>query len=153
MNFNFRKHQLKIKKQNYKKYKWFVFIIILQLCSALIQQLMKMTSLRIFLFLFFLLSCWWKEKVVQESVLLFWRERLQQEQVKKSNYLHLQLFFLLRNEFEFEFDYILLTFFRQCFCFASEVCLDGSAPAYQFDEGFGEGVNNWLVHLEVCVIA
>ncbi|KAM7518663.1 hypothetical protein LguiB_017625 [Lonicera macranthoides] len=28
------------------------------------------------------------------------------------------------------------------------VCLDGSAPAYQFDEGFGEGVSNWLVHLQ-----
>ncbi|KAM7490931.1 hypothetical protein LguiA_033852 [Lonicera macranthoides] len=28
------------------------------------------------------------------------------------------------------------------------VCLDGSAPAYQFDKGVGEGANNWLVHLE-----
>ncbi|KAM7507385.1 hypothetical protein LguiA_017838 [Lonicera macranthoides] len=28
------------------------------------------------------------------------------------------------------------------------VCLDGSPPAYQFDEGKGEGTNNWLVHLE-----
>ncbi|CAI9094908.1 OLC1v1030741C3 [Oldenlandia corymbosa var. corymbosa] len=28
------------------------------------------------------------------------------------------------------------------------VCLDGSAPAYHFDKGFGAGVNNWLVHIE-----
>ncbi|KAJ0593934.1 putative pectinacetylesterase/NOTUM [Helianthus annuus] len=30
------------------------------------------------------------------------------------------------------------------------VCLDGSPPAYQFDKGFGDGVNNWLVHMPVC---
>lgn len=30
------------------------------------------------------------------------------------------------------------------------VCLDGSPPAYHFDKGFGTGVNNWLVHIEVC---
>ncbi|KAK1438370.1 hypothetical protein QVD17_04178 [Tagetes erecta] len=28
------------------------------------------------------------------------------------------------------------------------VCLDGSPPAYQFDAGFGGGVNNWLVHIQ-----
>ncbi|KAM7507369.1 hypothetical protein LguiA_017822 [Lonicera macranthoides] len=28
------------------------------------------------------------------------------------------------------------------------VCLDGSPPAYQFDKGNGEGINNWLIHLE-----
>ncbi|KAK1430792.1 hypothetical protein QVD17_13805 [Tagetes erecta] len=28
------------------------------------------------------------------------------------------------------------------------VCLDGSPPAYQFDKGFGNGVNNWLVHIQ-----
>ncbi|RXH92566.1 hypothetical protein DVH24_033462 [Malus domestica] len=28
------------------------------------------------------------------------------------------------------------------------VCLDGSAPAYHFDKGFGAGINNWLVHVE-----
>ncbi|CAL9226057.1 unnamed protein product [Arabidopsis halleri] len=28
------------------------------------------------------------------------------------------------------------------------VCLDGSAPAYHFDKGFGSGVNNWIVHME-----
>ncbi|KAM7525581.1 hypothetical protein LguiA_015483 [Lonicera macranthoides] len=28
------------------------------------------------------------------------------------------------------------------------VCLDGSAPAFQLDKGFGDGANNWLVHLE-----
>lgn len=28
------------------------------------------------------------------------------------------------------------------------VCLDGSPPAYHLDEGFGSGVNNWLVHIE-----
>ncbi|XP_021889592.1 pectin acetylesterase 7-like [Carica papaya] len=28
------------------------------------------------------------------------------------------------------------------------VCLDGSAPAYHFDKGFGSGINNWLVHME-----
>ncbi|KAK7386835.1 hypothetical protein VNO78_27173 [Psophocarpus tetragonolobus] len=28
------------------------------------------------------------------------------------------------------------------------VCLDGSAPAYHFDKGFGEGINNWIVHIE-----
>ncbi|WJX37579.1 [Wnt protein] O-palmitoleoyl-L-serine hydrolase [Trifolium repens] len=28
------------------------------------------------------------------------------------------------------------------------VCLDGSPPAYQFDKGFGDGVNNWLIFLE-----
>lgn len=29
------------------------------------------------------------------------------------------------------------------------MCLDGSAPAYHFDKGFGSGVNNWIVHMEV----
>lgn len=29
------------------------------------------------------------------------------------------------------------------------VCLDGSPPAYHFDKGFGAGINNWLVHIEV----
>uniref|UniRef100_A0A5B6ZEP8 Pectin acetylesterase n=1 Tax=Davidia involucrata TaxID=16924 RepID=A0A5B6ZEP8_DAVIN len=28
------------------------------------------------------------------------------------------------------------------------VCLDGSPPAYHLDEGFGAGINNWLVHIE-----
>ncbi|GER30322.1 pectinacetylesterase family protein [Striga asiatica] len=28
------------------------------------------------------------------------------------------------------------------------VCLDGSAPAYHWDRGSGDGINNWLVHLE-----
>ncbi|XP_076892695.1 pectin acetylesterase 7-like [Bidens hawaiensis] len=28
------------------------------------------------------------------------------------------------------------------------VCLDGSPPAYQFDQGFGDGINNWLVHMQ-----
>nr|XP_043630362.1 pectin acetylesterase 8-like [Erigeron canadensis] len=28
------------------------------------------------------------------------------------------------------------------------VCLDGSPPAYQLDKGFGDGVNNWLVHMQ-----
>ncbi|XP_071695734.1 pectin acetylesterase 8-like [Rutidosis leptorrhynchoides] len=28
------------------------------------------------------------------------------------------------------------------------VCLDGSPPAYQFDAGFGDGLNNWLVHIQ-----
>ncbi|XVF52210.1 hypothetical protein PTKIN_Ptkin05aG0001000 [Pterospermum kingtungense] len=28
------------------------------------------------------------------------------------------------------------------------VCLDGSPPAYHFDKGFGDGINNWLVHME-----
>ena len=30
------------------------------------------------------------------------------------------------------------------------VCLDGSPPAYHFDKGFGKGINNWIVHIEVC---
>ncbi|KAK9185852.1 hypothetical protein WN943_026211 [Citrus x changshan-huyou] len=29
------------------------------------------------------------------------------------------------------------------------VCLDGSPPAYHFDKGFGAGINNWLVFVEV----
>ncbi|CAI9297003.1 unnamed protein product [Lactuca saligna] len=29
------------------------------------------------------------------------------------------------------------------------VCLDGSPPAFQLDRGFGDGVNNWLVHIQV----
>ncbi|CAK7357258.1 unnamed protein product [Dovyalis caffra] len=29
------------------------------------------------------------------------------------------------------------------------VCLDGSPPAYHFDKGFGEGINNWLIQIEV----
>ena len=29
------------------------------------------------------------------------------------------------------------------------VCLDGSPPAYHMDKGFGAGINNWLVHIEV----
>nr|GMC55985.1 pectin acetylesterase 8-like [Ipomoea batatas] len=28
------------------------------------------------------------------------------------------------------------------------VCLDGSPPAYHFDPGSGEGINNWLIHFE-----
>nr|GMC52167.1 pectin acetylesterase 8-like [Ipomoea batatas] len=28
------------------------------------------------------------------------------------------------------------------------VCLDGSPPAYHFDRGSGEGINNWLIHFE-----
>ncbi|KAM0026850.1 putative pectinacetylesterase/NOTUM [Helianthus debilis subsp. tardiflorus] len=28
------------------------------------------------------------------------------------------------------------------------VCLDGSPPAYQFDKGFGEGVDKWLIHIQ-----
>ncbi|XP_051129363.1 pectin acetylesterase 8-like [Andrographis paniculata] len=28
------------------------------------------------------------------------------------------------------------------------VCLDGSPPAYHIDKGFGQGINNWLVHFE-----
>ncbi|KAK7360561.1 hypothetical protein VNO77_02567 [Canavalia gladiata] len=28
------------------------------------------------------------------------------------------------------------------------VCLDGSPPAYHLDKGFGEGINNWFVHIE-----
>ncbi|CAL1373828.1 unnamed protein product [Linum trigynum] len=28
------------------------------------------------------------------------------------------------------------------------VCLDGSPPAYNFDKGYGTGINNWLVQLE-----
>ncbi|OIV93808.1 hypothetical protein TanjilG_03771 [Lupinus angustifolius] len=28
------------------------------------------------------------------------------------------------------------------------VCLDGSPPAYHFDKGSGEGINNWVVHIE-----
>ncbi|XP_020208986.1 pectin acetylesterase 8 isoform X2 [Cajanus cajan] len=28
------------------------------------------------------------------------------------------------------------------------VCLDGSPPAYHLDKGFGEGINNWIVHIE-----
>ncbi|KAL2333927.1 hypothetical protein Fmac_015140 [Flemingia macrophylla] len=28
------------------------------------------------------------------------------------------------------------------------VCLDGSPPAYHFDQGFGEGINNWLIHIQ-----
>jgi hypothetical protein len=29
------------------------------------------------------------------------------------------------------------------------VCLDGSPPAYHFHEGHEEGINNWIVHIEV----
>jgi len=32
------------------------------------------------------------------------------------------------------------------------VCLDGSPPAYHFDEGHDEGANNWIVHIEVPFI-
>jgi hypothetical protein len=28
--------------------------------------------------------------------------------------------------------------------------LDGSPPAYHWDKGVGAGINNWLVHVEVC---
>lgn len=28
------------------------------------------------------------------------------------------------------------------------VCLDGTPPAYQFDQGFGDGANKWLVHMQ-----
>ncbi|PHT73363.1 hypothetical protein T459_24148 [Capsicum annuum] len=31
------------------------------------------------------------------------------------------------------------------FCF--QVCLDGSPPAYYFDPGFGDGVDNWIVQI------
>ncbi|GAU46004.1 hypothetical protein TSUD_187490 [Trifolium subterraneum] len=32
------------------------------------------------------------------------------------------------------------------------VCLDGSPPAYHFDEGHEEGVKNWIVHIEISTI-
>ncbi|XP_050233690.1 pectin acetylesterase 7 [Mercurialis annua] len=28
------------------------------------------------------------------------------------------------------------------------VCLDGSAPAYHYDKGYGSGINSWIVHME-----
>eukprot|EP00252_Welwitschia_mirabilis_P006755 TRINITY_DN1765_c0_g2_i4.p1 TRINITY_DN1765_c0_g2~~TRINITY_DN1765_c0_g2_i4.p1 ORF type:complete len:391 (+),score=36.38 TRINITY_DN1765_c0_g2_i4:125-1297(+) len=31
---------------------------------------------------------------------------------------------------------------------SGSVCLDGSAPAYFMDKGFGSGANNWIVHFE-----
>ncbi|KAJ9537211.1 hypothetical protein OSB04_029944 [Centaurea solstitialis] len=33
-------------------------------------------------------------------------------------------------------------------CVGGAVCLDGSPPAYQLAKGFGDGVNNWLVHIQ-----
>ncbi|KAJ0779718.1 putative pectinacetylesterase/NOTUM [Helianthus annuus] len=29
---------------------------------------------------------------------------------------------------------------------------DGSPPAYQLDEGFGDGVDKWLIHIQVKII-
>lgn len=29
------------------------------------------------------------------------------------------------------------------------VCLDGSPPAYQLDKGSGDGVNSWLMFIQV----
>ena len=43
--------------------------------------------------------------------------------------------------------YCVLWFISCLICFA--VCLDGSPPAYHFDKGFGAGINNWLVHIDV----
>lgn len=34
-------------------------------------------------------------------------------------------------------------------CHYLSVCLDGSAPGYHFQEGFGSGSDKWLVHIEV----
>lgn len=38
-----------------------------------------------------------------------------------------------------------------CSC-VSAVCLDGSPPAYHIDRGFGSGINNWIVHMEVYIL-
>lgn len=35
------------------------------------------------------------------------------------------------------------------FFFSPTACLDGSPPAYFNFEGFGDGVSNWIVYLEV----
>ncbi|KAK4360219.1 hypothetical protein RND71_019171 [Anisodus tanguticus] len=35
---------------------------------------------------------------------------------------------------------------------ALRVCLDGSPPAYHFEPGFGDGVENWIVHLSAILI-
>lgn len=39
----------------------------------------------------------------------------------------------------------------QNWCLSScAVCLDGSPPAYHLHKGFGAGIDNWIVHFEVC---
>lgn len=40
-------------------------------------------------------------------------------------------------------------FFWHDYVIIFTVCLDGSPPAYHMDKGFGTGINNWLVHIEV----
>lgn len=42
---------------------------------------------------------------------------------------------------------IIIMIFYVWSCFV--VCLDGSPPAYHFSAGFGAGINNWLIQIEV----
>ncbi|XP_020978468.1 pectin acetylesterase 8 isoform X2 [Arachis ipaensis] len=46
-----------------------------------------------------------------------------------------------------EASYVPITFVQNAVT-KGAVCLDGSAPAYHLDRGFGEGINNWLVQFE-----
>lgn len=58
------------------------------------------------------------------------------------------LIFLFSN-FPRSYSFI-FAFILQPYSFISTVCLDGSPPAYHFSPGFGSGINNWLVQIEVC---
>ncbi|KAI3680006.1 hypothetical protein L2E82_50743 [Cichorium intybus] len=44
-------------------------------------------------------------------------------------------------------DNVEMTFIQSAIA-KGAVCLDGSPPAYQFDKGFGEGVDKWLIHIQ-----
>lgn len=39
--------------------------------------------------------------------------------------------------------------FMWCYICLVAVCLDGSLPGYHFQQGFGSGSQNWLLHIEV----
>ena len=58
------------------------------------------------------------------------------------NFLSFSIYYLVVGFLVFE---VILMFM----CYFMTVCLDGSPPAYHLSPGFGTGVNNWLVHMEV----
>ncbi|KAK1408612.1 hypothetical protein QVD17_40538 [Tagetes erecta] len=56
----------------------------------------------------------------------------------------LMLLMLLKTECT---DKVQITFIQSAIA-KGAVCLDGSPPAYQFDQGFGDGVDKWLIHIQ-----
>ncbi|CAL0330819.1 unnamed protein product [Lupinus luteus] len=64
---------------------------------------------------------------------------------RMSQWMNLQVFALLL--LLAEGSYVPITILNDAVS-KGAVCLDGSPPAYHFDKGSGEGINNWVVHIE-----